>query len=148
MMHGTDVMLHAITRVLNAQFSLSLYCSRRLYSVTSRGGSNDQWLSQSLKQAGQMLIVPSTTHVSVVLPFEGKSSAAPLTVFLACILYFVICFRVVFDCQPTCSAWPKVSPPRHRIHCAARHTSQMTCHFQNSCDLFHFISKCVKIVSS
>ena len=42
-----------------------------------------------------MLIVPSTKHVSVVLPFKGESSTAPLTVFLASILYFVICFRVV-----------------------------------------------------
>ena len=78
----------AQSRALNAQFLLSLYCSRRLYSVTSRRGSNDQWLSRSLKQAGQTLIVPSTTHVSVVLPFEGESSTAPLTIFLACILYF------------------------------------------------------------
>ena len=42
-----------------------------------------------------MLIVPSTTLVSLVLPFEGESSTAPLTVFLAGILYFVICFQVV-----------------------------------------------------
>ena len=62
MMHGTDAMLHAITRALDARFSLSLYCSRRLYSVMSRRGSNDQWLGQSLKQAGQMLIAPSATH--------------------------------------------------------------------------------------
>ena len=83
------------SRALDARFSLSLYCSRRLYSVTSREGSNDQWLGRAWKQAGQALIVPSATHVSVVLPFEGESSTAPLTVFLARILYFVICFQVV-----------------------------------------------------
>ena len=87
-MHGTDAMLHT----LNARVSLSLYCSWRLYTVTSRRGSNDQWLGRSLKQAGQTLIVPSATHVSVIFPFKGESSTAPLTVFLACILYFVICF--------------------------------------------------------
>ena len=86
---------HAIASAFNAQFSISLYCSRRLYSVTSRRWTNDQWLGQSLKQAGQTLIVPSATHVSVVLPFKGESSTAPLTIFLARILYFVICFRVV-----------------------------------------------------
>ena len=86
---------HAIVGALNAQFSLSLYCSRRLYSVTSRRWTNDQWLGWSLKQAGQTLIAPSATHVSVVLPLKGKSSTPPLTIFLACILYFVICFRVV-----------------------------------------------------
>ena len=48
-----------------------------------------------LEAAGQALIAPSATHVSVILPFKGKSSTAPLTVFLARILYFVICFRVV-----------------------------------------------------
>ena len=58
MMHRTNVMLHAIVCGLNARFSLSLYCSRHLYSVTSRRGSNDQWLSRSLKQAGQILIAP------------------------------------------------------------------------------------------
>ena len=83
------------SRALDARFSLSLYCSRRLYLVTSREGSNDQWLGQSLKQAGQALIAPSATHVLVVLPFKGESSTAPLTIFLARILYFVICFRVV-----------------------------------------------------
>ena len=97
MMHRTDAMLHAIARALNAWFSLSLYCSRRLYSVTSRRGSNDQWLGRSLKQAGQMLIAPSTRHVSVVLPFEGKSSTTPLTVFLACILYFCHLFPSSFS---------------------------------------------------
>ena len=86
----------AIARMLNARFSLSLYCSRRLYSVMSRRGSNDQWLGRSLKQAGQTLITPSTTHVSVVLPFEGESSTAPLTVFLACILYFCHLFPSSF----------------------------------------------------
>ena len=94
-MHGTDAMLHAIASAFNARFSLSLYCLRRLYLVTSRRWTNDQWLGQSLKQAGQALITPSATHVSVVLPFKGESSTAPLTVFLARILYFVICFRVV-----------------------------------------------------
>ena len=104
MMHGTNATLHASCvsprdRVC-AQCSifvksLLLYCSRCLYSVTSRRGSNDQWLGRSLKQAGQTLIAPSATHVSVVLPFKGKSSTAPLAVFLACILYFVICFWVV-----------------------------------------------------
>ena len=83
---------HAIVSALNARFSLSLYCSQHLYSVTSRGWTNDQWLGRSSKQAGQTLIALSATHVSVDLPFEGKSSTAPLTVFLACILYFVICF--------------------------------------------------------
>ena len=42
-----------------------------------------------------MLIAPSATLVSLVLPFEGKSSTAHLAVFLAGILYFVICFQVV-----------------------------------------------------
>ena len=97
MMHGTDTTLHAIVRALNARFSLSLYCSWRLYLVTSRRGSNDQWLGRSLKQAGQMLIVPSATHVSVILPFEGKSSTTPLTVFLACILYFCHLFLSSFS---------------------------------------------------
>ena len=96
MMHRTNTTLHAIVRALNAQFSLSLYCSRCLYLVTSRRGSNDQWLSRSLKQAGQMLIVPSATHVSVVLPFKGESSTAPLTIFLACILYFCHLFPSSF----------------------------------------------------
>ena len=86
---------YAIASAFNARFSLSLYCLQRLYSVTSRRWTNDQWLGQSLKQAGQTLIAPSARHVSVVLPFEGESSTTPLTVFLACILYFVICFRVV-----------------------------------------------------
>ena len=95
MMHGTDAMLHTIASVFNARFSLSLYCLRRLYSVMSRRWTNDQWLGRSLKQAGQTLIAPSARHVSVVLPFEGESSTAPLTIFLACILYFVICFWVV-----------------------------------------------------
>ena len=96
MMHGTDATLHAsCTSAFNARFSLSLYCLRRLYSVTSRRWTNDQWLGRSLKQAGQTLIAPSARHVSVILPFEGESSTAPLIVFLACILYFVICFRVV-----------------------------------------------------
>ena len=89
--------VHAIVCALNAWFSLSLYCSRRLYSVMSRRGSNDQWLGRSLKQAGQMLIAPSATHVSVVLPFEGESSTAPLTVFLACILYFCHLFLSSFS---------------------------------------------------
>ena len=84
-----------IASALNARFSLSLYCLRRLYLVTSRRWTNDQWLGRSSKQAGQTLIMLSATHVSVDLPFEGESSTAPLTVFLACILYFVICFRVV-----------------------------------------------------
>ena len=83
---------HAIMGVLNAQFSLSLYCLQRLYSVASRRWTNDQWLGRSSKQAGQVLIAPSATHVSVVLPFKGESSTTPLTVFLARILYFVICF--------------------------------------------------------
>ena len=95
MMHETDAALHAST--LNARFSLSLYCSWHLYSVTSRRGSNDQWLSWSSKQAGQTLIVLSATHVSVDLPFEGKSSTAPLTVFLACILYFCHLFSSSFS---------------------------------------------------
>ena len=82
---------------LKARFSLSLYCSQCLYSVMSRRGSNDQWLGRSLKQAGQTLIAPSTTHVSVVLPFEGESSTAPLTVFLACILYFCHLFPSSFS---------------------------------------------------
>ena len=94
MIHETDAALHV--SALNARFSLSLYCSRRLYLVTSRRGSNDQWLSWSLKQAGQTLIVLSATHVSVNLPFEGKSSTAPLTVFLACILYFCHLFSSSF----------------------------------------------------
>ena len=42
-----------------------------------------------------MLIAPSATLVSLILPFKGESSTAPLTVFLAGILYFVICFQVV-----------------------------------------------------
>ena len=88
---------HAIASVFNARFSLSLYCSRRLYSVTSRRWTNDQWLSRSLKQAGQMLIAPSARHVSVVLPFEGESSTASLTVFLACILYFCHLFPSSFS---------------------------------------------------
>ena len=89
--------VHTIARMLNARFSLSLYCSRRLYLVTSRRGSNDQWLSWSLKQAGQTLIAPSATHVSVVLPFKGESSTTPLTVFLACILYFCHLFPSSFS---------------------------------------------------
>ena len=88
---------HAIASALNARFSLSLYCSRRLYSLTSRRWTNDQWLGQSLKQAGQTLIAPSATHVSVILPFEGESSTAPLTVFLACILYFCHLFPSSFS---------------------------------------------------
>ena len=85
------------SRALDARCSLSLYCSRRLYSVTSRRGSNDQWLGRSLKQAGQTLIAPSARHVSVVLPFEGVSSTAPLTIFLACILYFCHLFLSSFS---------------------------------------------------
>ena len=88
---------HVIASTFNARFSLSLYCSRRLYSVKSRRWTNDQWLSRSLKQAGQTLIAPSARHVSVVLPFEGKSSTAPLTVFLACILYFCHLFPSSFS---------------------------------------------------
>ena len=88
---------HTIASAFNAQFSLSIYCSRRLYSVTSRRWTNDQWLGRSLKQAGQTLIAPSTRHVSVVLPFEGESSTAPLTVFLACILYFCHLFPSSFS---------------------------------------------------
>ena len=95
MMHKTDAALH--TSALNARFSSSLYCSRCLYLVTSRRGSNDQWLSWSSKQAGQTLITLSATHVSVDLPFEGKSSTAPLTVFLACILYFCHLFSSSFS---------------------------------------------------
>ena len=88
---------HAITSVLNARFSLSLYCLQCLYLVTSRRWTNDQWLGQSLKQAGQMLIAPSATHVSVILPFKGESSTTPLTVFLACILYFCHLFPRSFS---------------------------------------------------
>ena len=44
-----------------------------------------------------MLIAPSARHVSVVLPFEGESSTAPLTVFLACILYFCHLFLSSFS---------------------------------------------------
>ena len=95
------------SRALKTQFSLSLYCLQRLYSVMSRRGSNDQWLSQSSKQAGQMLILPSATHVSVILSFEGESSTAPLTFFFASILYFVICFQVVSQPSPNTfsAAW-------------------------------------------
>ena len=89
--------VHTIARALNAQFLLSLYCSWHLYLVKSRRGSNDQWLGRSLTQAGQMLIMPSATHVSVVLPFEGESSTAPLTIFLACILYFCHLFPSSFS---------------------------------------------------
>ena len=96
MMHGTDATLHA-SCAFNARFSLSLYCLRRLYSVTSRRWTNDQWLGRSLKQAGQALIAPSATHVSVVLPFKGESSTASLTVFLACILYFCHLFPSSFS---------------------------------------------------
>ena len=88
---------HEIASALNAQFSLSLYCSRRLYSVTSRRWTNDQWLGRSLKRAGQTLIALSTTHVSVNLPSEGESRTAPLTVFLACILYFCHLFPSSFS---------------------------------------------------
>ena len=95
MMHGTDMMLHA--SAFNARFSLSLYCLWHLYLVTSRRWTNDQWLGRSLKQAGQTLIAPSATHVSVVLPFKGESSTAPLTVFLACILYFCHLFPSSFS---------------------------------------------------
>ena len=95
MMHRTDAMLHA--SALNAQFSLSLYCLQRLYLVTSRRWTNDQWLGWSSKQAGQTLITLSATHVSVDLPFEGESSTAPLTVFLACILYFCHLFPSSFS---------------------------------------------------
>ena len=38
-----------------------------------------------------MLITPSATLVSLVLPFEGESSTAPLIIFLVGILYFAIC---------------------------------------------------------
>ena len=62
----------------------------------SRSWTNDQWLGQSLMQAGQTLIAPSATHVSVVLPFKGESSTAPLTIFLACILYFCHLFPSSF----------------------------------------------------
>ena len=61
---------------------------------------------------------------------------------VCCILSYVS--KQFLDHQPTCSAWPRASPPHHRIHHATRHTSQMTCHFQSSSDLFHFISKHVK----
>ena len=88
--------VHAIACTLNAWFLLGLYCSWRLYSVTSRRGSNDQWLGRSLKQAGQTLITPFATHISVILPFEGESSTAPLTVFLTCILYFCHLFLSSF----------------------------------------------------
>ena len=88
---------HAIASAFNARFSLSLYYLRRLYLVTSRRWTNDQWLGRSLKQAGQTLFAPSATHVSVVLPFEGESSTAPLTVFLACILYFCHLFPSSFS---------------------------------------------------
>ena len=82
------VRAHVIASALNARFSLSLYCSRRLYSVMSRRWTNDQWLGRSSKKAGQTFIALSATHVSVDLPFEGESRTAPLTVFLARILYF------------------------------------------------------------
>ena len=122
---------HAIASTLNARFSLSLYCSRCLYSVTSRRWTNDQWLGRSSKQAGQTLIVLSATHVSVDLPFEGESSTTPLTVFLACILYFCHLFPSSFS---TVSRHVRRSlgqaRPRHRIHHAAWHASQTTCHFQ------------------
>ena len=88
---------HTIVSAFNARFLLSIYCLRRLYSVTSRRWTNDQWLGRSLKWAGQTLITPSTRHVSVVLPFEGESSTAPLTVFLACILYFCHLFPSSFS---------------------------------------------------
>ena len=88
---------YAIASAFNARFLLSLYCSRHLYSVTSRRWTNDQWLGRSLKQAGQTLITPSARHVSVVLPFEGESSTAPLTIFLACILYFCHLFPSSFS---------------------------------------------------
>ena len=81
-----------IAGALNARFSLSLFCSQRLYLVTSRRWTNDHQSGQSSKQAGQTLIMPSATHVSVNLLFEGESSTAPLTFSLASILYFVICF--------------------------------------------------------
>ena len=40
---------------------------------------------------------PPARHVSVVLPFEGESRTAPLTVFLACILYFCHLFPSSFS---------------------------------------------------
>ena len=123
---------YAIASTFDARFSLSLYCSRCLYSVTSGRWTNDQWLGWSLKQAGQMLIVPSATHVSVVLSFKGESSTTPLTVFLACILYFCHMFPRSFSTVGR----PRASPPRHRIHRAARHTSQTTCHFKTLATCF------------
>ena len=88
---------HTIVSTPNARFSLSLYCSQRLYSVTSRRWTNDQWLGWSSKHAGQTLITLSATHVSVDLPFEGESHTAPLTIFLACILYFCHLFLSSFS---------------------------------------------------
>ena len=103
MMHGTDVTLHTscVSPRNRAHAQCSIFIKSLLLAVplfgASRRGSNDQWLSRSLKQAGQTLIVPSATHVSVILPFEGESSTAPLTVFLACILYFCYLFLSSFS---------------------------------------------------
>ena len=87
----TSHKLHEPTRshLLNAWFPLSLYCSWCLYSVMSRRWTNDHQLGRSSMWAGQTLIAPSKTHVSVVLPFEGKSSTAPLTIFLC--WYTIFC---------------------------------------------------------
>ena len=116
------VWAHAIACTLNAWFLLSLYCSWCLYSVTSRRWTNDHWLNQSLKWAGQTLIMPSTTHVSVNLPFEVS--------------------KQFLDHQPTRLAWPRASPPHHWIHHAAQHTSQTTCHFQTLATCFIFFYTC------
>ena len=135
-------------RALSARFSLSLYCSQRLYSVTSRRGSNDQWLGRSLKQAGQMLIAPSARHVSVVLPFKSEFSTAPLTIFLACILYFCHLFPSTFS-----TVSQHLRRDLGRAHLVIGFIAPLGTQVRwlvifNSCDLFHFISKCVKIVSS
>ena len=50
--------------MLNARFSLSLYCSRHLYSVTSRRWTNDHWLSQSTEWAGQRSSCPPLISLS------------------------------------------------------------------------------------
>ena len=53
-----------------------------------------------------------------------------------CILSYVS--EQFLNHQPTCSAQPRVSPPRHWIHHAAWHASQMTCHFQTLATCFIF----------
>ena len=101
LMHGSDVMPHmSCTSPHNHScsmfdFSLSLYCSWCLYSVTSRRWTNDHQFSQSLEQAGQCSSHPPQNMSQSFYLSKVGLVQCPLSFFFVCILYFVIWFKAV-----------------------------------------------------